>query len=124
MGAPYEGFAPSSKAGALSFHSGSDGALLLRTAAPSGARGFSRTIVPAGDLDGDGLPDVWVGAAQAVTPLMGTHGALYAISGSNGSVLYRLIGATPDEFGSDVVGMGDLDGDGRGDVLPEKLTWI
>lgn len=68
-------------------------------------------MAAAGDVDGDGLDDVLVGdAAQALA---------FVYSGATGAVLHTLsgVGGSPtDGFGRSVAGVGDVDGDGVGDL--------
>ncbi|MHC4845334.1 MAG: integrin alpha, partial [Planctomycetota bacterium] len=77
---------------------------------------FGADVARAGDVDGDGVDDMIIGASQEVFP--GT-GAGYArvFSGDDFSELHTLYGIALDEaFGTAVAGIGDLDGDGLGDL--------
>jgi hypothetical protein len=88
------------------------------------AAGFA--VAGAGDVDGDGLADVLVGA-DAADPAGELSGKAYLILGGNlgetsaGSLALadtQLLGETAgDRAGGAVDGAGDVDGDGRGDVL-------
>ncbi|HEX5010646.1 MAG TPA: integrin alpha [Planctomycetota bacterium] len=67
-----------------------------------------------GDVDGDGLLDVLGGAYQ------GDSGAGYvrAYSGATGAILHTWLGTEfIGQFGVSVCGPGDLDGDGRGEIV-------
>lgn len=67
-------------------------------------------IEAAGDVNGDGIPDVVAGAPYA--------GEAYVYSGIDGAALHHF--ESPDKtgaFGGSVRGIGDLDGDGFGDIL-------
>lgn len=69
----------------------------------------------AGDLDGDGLQDVLVGAYGADANGRNS-GALYALRGLDGAQLYRLDGeGSGDLLGYAVAALGDYDGDGKDD---------
>ncbi|MDB4956113.1 MAG: hypothetical protein JWO36_3682 [Myxococcales bacterium] len=74
--------------------------------------GLGWHIARAGDLDGDGLEDLWVGA-----PSNPSQGHVYLLSGRDGHVLVTIGGTHgSDQFGWYVVPIGDLDGDGKNDV--------
>jgi hypothetical protein len=76
---------------------------------------FGYQVGALGDADGDGMPDLAVGA-----PGEGTSGRVYVFSGATSDTLYTLVhptGSTQAAFGFAVVGAGDVDGDGRGDVI-------
>jgi hypothetical protein len=82
--------------------------------------GFS--VSSAGDMDGDGLPDVLVGAPNAATSegAFCCAGAAYVMSGTRrGSHGLGTAGGPMDTwyFGTSVDGLGDVDGDGLDDVL-------
>jgi hypothetical protein len=77
---------------------------------------FGSGVDGAGDLNGDGIPDLLVGARDAPGP--GGPGAVYAFSGKNGRPLWRTDApATGGQFGSFFVSsLPDLTGDGVPDV--------
>ena len=77
----------------------------------TGSEALGEALADAGDVDGDGLHDVILGAPGAGA------GAAYVFSGADGSLLLSLAGArTGDRFGATVAGLGDMDGDGRSDI--------
>jgi len=70
-------------------------------------------IDSAGDVDGDGHADVIAGASGSKET-----GRAYVYSGRSGELLRTLAGENPgDQFGRKVAGTGDVDGDGRPDVI-------
>lgn len=67
----------------------------------------------AGDVNGDGIPDVIAGGQGSPTRL----GVARVLSGADGMQLRIIrIGVTGDEFGHSVTGIGDVDMDGTPDV--------
>lgn len=70
-----------------------------------------------GDLDGDGVPELLVGAPGA-EPNGAASGSVRLHSGRDGSVLREFAGEAPtDEFGASVAGADDVDRDGTPDFL-------
>ncbi|MCX4240575.1 FG-GAP-like repeat-containing protein [Paraliomyxa miuraensis] len=103
-------------AGRVYLYSGATGAELQAWTGVAGDR-LGYAIADAGDVDGDGTPDVLAGAPGA-PGAMGTVGRAYLYSGIDGSEIAVLIGNVPgDRFGAAVTGVGDVDGDGLADVL-------
>lgn len=88
------------------------GALLTVHDTQPGTR-FGASVDRAGDCNGDGVPDLVVGAFRAG----GGDGAVRLVSGATGAVLWSVAGAGVAWLGHDVAGAGDLDGDGVPDVL-------
>jgi hypothetical protein len=74
---------------------------------------LGHAVAAAGDVNGDGVPDITAGAHDSADP-----GTVRVYSGADGSVLLEFSGASnSDFFGRAVAGAGDLDGDGHDDVL-------
>lgn len=71
----------------------------------------------AGDLDGDGHEDIVVGSYSSSVGAE-QAGQVTVYSGATGEVLVDLLGDVAfDQLGFDAVGLGDVDGDGRDDLL-------
>ena len=147
MEAEDELFFPASqrqRAGSVSAFSGFDGSLLWRRFATSfylppyqfGHAGdhFGRYIAPSGDANGDGVPDLVVGAifGDRTDDLSANnfldHGYVTILSGITGlpvvlhpnpgvgSEYVRYGGSTDDDLGVAVAGLLDVDGDGSMEV--------
>ncbi|MAF64514.1 MAG: hypothetical protein CMJ84_02480 [Planctomycetes bacterium] len=106
-----------SGAGSVEVFSGADGAPLFTLRGAASGDGFGSSVACAGDVDGDGVNDLIVGAPGA--DVSGTNaGSATVYSGVDGSSLFQFEGpAAGDGFGVSVAGAGDMDGDGRADVI-------
>ena len=115
IGASGDGSFGPSHFGVVYLRSGRTG-YVIRTYQGSGNyTGFGNTIQNAGDIDGDGVQDLIVGASYA-GPI--GAGSAYVYSGATGLELYRFDGMdSGDQFGRTVNGAGDVDGDGIGDLV-------
>lgn len=110
-GAPFNTTAGANAGAAYAFSGRSGAPLFTWTGAPDDALGYA--LADAGDVDGDGLSDIIVGAPGFSGP-----GKAYLYSGADGSQLHVFVGTgEAGSFGSAVAGAGDLDGDGRADIL-------
>ena len=97
--------------------SGSDGSVLYNFDGESTDDYFGWSVSGAGDVNGDGTPDLIVGAPTAFGPFRG-RGSARVLSGSDGSVLYKFNGDTEgDVLGVAVSGAGDVNGDGFDDLI-------
>jgi len=102
-------------AGHVFLVSGQTGATLLDVAgAAFGSFGKSVAALP--DVDGDGVGDLAVGAFLE-SGTFSSAGKAYLVSGATGAVLLSWEGIQVSEhFGWTVASVGDLDGDGLGDL--------
>jgi hypothetical protein len=89
--------------------SGADGSELWRR----GSGGSGGTVSGGIDANGDGFDDVVIGAPGVTS----STGRVQLVSGVDNTILFEFLGTTTgDQLGASVVGAGDLDGDGYGDV--------
>lgn len=104
LGAPF-----ANGSGQVRAYSGETGALLLLLAAPFSNGFFGNSVAIVDDADGDGRPDIAVGAEQAAQVVV--------YSSLDGTVLRNHVGAPGSRFGHSLADAGDVDADGWGDLL-------
>ncbi|MFN8121542.1 MAG: choice-of-anchor C family protein [Thermoleophilia bacterium] len=88
---------------------------------------FGQTGLSMGDVNGDGLADVAIGARNASNNGRASSGSVYVIFGKSttttidtaslGSNGYRIDGAASNTYFGSRIGTGDVNGDGKVDVL-------
>jgi FG-GAP repeat len=106
--------------GEVYLYSGDTGALIYSVAGETKSK-LGTDLDDLGDVNGDGVADIIVGAVNAPEPgAPGKEpGAALVLSGLDGSTLLVLRGQDANEnFGSAVAGLGDITGDG----LPDFAT--
>jgi predicted lipoprotein with Yx(FWY)xxD motif len=104
-------------AGSARVVSGKDGSTLYTFLGDSASDLFGVSVAGGSDLDGDGRPDLLVGAhfdddngAQS--------GSARAFSGKDGKTLFTIFGdKASDQFGFSVSDVGDLNGDGFAEII-------
>jgi len=102
--------------------SGADGRLLLTfdNPIPQAEAAFGAAVAGAGDVNGDGAPDLLVGAPEQDVGSRSNQGQAFVFSGADASLLRTLDDPDPrssGRLGSAVAGAGDVNGDGAPDLL-------
>jgi len=97
--------------------SGASGATIRTLTGTSVNDRFGVSLAAIGDLDGDGVTDLAIGAERS--DVVATDaGSVLVVSSASGATLRTWFGATAlDEFGHAVAGVGDVSADGVPDVL-------
>ena len=104
--------------GRVAVHSGLDGSEIYSIGAFSSLDNFGEDVDRLEDLDGDGRSDFVVGASNDNSGGLGTPGAIHVFSGATGTLLFSRYGEnTLDSFGVACRNAGDVNGDGRSDIL-------
>lgn len=116
VGAPDADFHGSS-AGEIRILRGSDASLLRVIHGVRAGAQLGYALSAAGDLDGDGFDDLFAGAPFDAGFALDA-GAVESLSPRTGASLGRIEGsAAGDRLGIALAGVGDVDGDGRGDCF-------
>lgn len=103
------------QAGMVFLHAGADYALMATLDGLDSNFRFGSAMAAAGDLNGDLIPDLFVGAPGHI---LGGRGHAYAYSGADLTIIHAFAGANAKgRFGTAVDGGSDVDGDGVPDLL-------
>lgn len=89
----------------------SDTGVLAGAIEPFGGTFRGGVRVAAGDINGDGTPDIITGAAE------GNSAHVKVLSGTNGNELRSFLAYPPAFTGGVFVATGDINGDGRADII-------
>lgn len=105
-------------AGSAYVLSGLDGSQLFQFDGAAGHDRLGNSVSGAGDVDGDGMDDLIVGAWTADPNGFQNAGSAYVYSGASGALLHRFDGESDYAWlGSAVSGAGDVNADGYADLL-------
>jgi hypothetical protein len=101
--------------------SGADGTRLHTLHSPRPQRGarFGAALAGVGDVNGDGVSDLAVGAPSQDVEGRGGVGVVFLVSGADGRHLHSLHSPNPQagaDFGRTLAGVGDVNGDGVPDL--------
>jgi len=103
--------------GIVRVYSGTDGSVLHEFTGGTTDDHFGRALDGGGDLNGDGIPDIAIGA-QYDSPGGQVEGSVWVYSGGTGAVLLHLAGSSSgDNFGSAVAFVDDVNADGHDELL-------
>jgi hypothetical protein len=115
VGAPRDGTAAFG-AGAVRVHSGANGNVLATFLGANYGDHFGEQVARIPDVNGNGTDELLV-SAPAADYKGDDSGSVYCFDGTSGTQLWRADGPTTlVRFGTQIGGMGDVDGDGIGDV--------
>lgn len=102
-------------------YSGVDHTILHELTTPAGIpEGFGASVAGAGDVNGDGHADLFIGAPRAdLSETVTDTGRVYLLSGVDGVVIWEHLATTPQgQLGSGVGLVGDVNDDG----IPDQVA--
>lgn len=106
--------------GCVNFYAGGTAALIHRVEGFHSNSEFGFSMAPVDDINAnpDGIPDVLVGSPGLSASSGYSNGAVYAISGATGGLLRTFRSRRTElDVGTAIAAAGDVNGDGRPDVL-------
>jgi hypothetical protein len=115
----YDDFAVGAQKGDyVRVYSGQDGSILRAFTGVAGGDEFGYSVAGVGDLSGDGMAEVAVGAPLAYDVSGNQVGTVTIFASEDGSVIHTFYGdAYYDCLGDSVSSAGDADGDGTPDIV-------
>jgi hypothetical protein len=116
VGAPHASRYGHINAGRVQVYSGRDGMPLLELYGEEGYLQFGQSVAAA-DLNGDGFPEILVGAPLSTLKSRPSSGAVYAYSGRDGSFLREFRGPRRWMLTGQSIAVADLDRDGVPEVI-------
>jgi hypothetical protein len=105
-----------SQEGTVYVYSGASGSLLYTFIGEDRGDALGVDLCIVGDVDGDGVDDLGMGAPTYDNGSTVHAGRAYVYSGANGSLLFTVTGVNSNEHLGRISGIGDVDWDGRPDV--------
>lgn len=110
--------------GAVRLVSGATGATLRELVGELPGKQFGEMLAPLDDIDGDGVPDLAVGAPGGVSADAAGGSEVHVISGATGARVRLLVGQEDNElYGRMLARIDDLDGDGARDLAIGAPWW-
>ena len=105
-------------AGRVVILSGGTGKTLKKRTGGDEWDAFGHAVAGLGDVDGDGVGDYAIGAYGKDSGGLSDNGVIEVYSGATHDKLYSIKGTVESQrLGRAIAGVGDVDGDGRGDFL-------
>ncbi|MBK8978169.1 MAG: FG-GAP repeat protein [Planctomycetes bacterium] len=116
IGSPNRSRTGAALIGSVTVASGRNGLVITGTSGTRAGRRLGFAVAALGDVNGDGVPDFASSSPHDNT--LGTNAGYAACySGADSRLLWEIAGAFPGAwFGQSVLGVPDMDGDGRMDV--------
>ena len=105
-------------AGSVYLYSGATGALLYRVDGLAAGDAFGFSVAGVGDINGDGVSDILVGAISTAPGGRVDAGSAYLLSGTNGSTIWTFDAPEQGDGAGWTVGLlGDVNSDGTPDLI-------
>jgi hypothetical protein len=135
VGAPYKDVGANLAQGAAFTFSGADGKLLfpLNNPVPHPYSGFGHTLIAGADVNGDGVPEILVGAPFQMVDQFHVQGEVFLFNGQDGRHLTTFDDPYPHQgatFGYSIASPGDINGDkipefamgASGQIIKDKVA--